>query len=132
MFEKDDETLGAASYYVTDTQKWAVSNVGRFVDSNNAEYTRNTLSQFTNTLDTELFQSARLSPGSLRYYGLGLENGNYSIRLLFGERDFPNSPTFLSVGRRAFDIYVQVCIIQKWNLFPEFVRILLSSLHSFV
>lgn len=109
VFENENETLGAASYYVTDTQKWAVSNVGRFVDSKNAEYTRNTLSPFTNTLDTELFQSARLSPGSLRYYGLGLENGNYTVKLLFGERDFANSPTFSGVGRRAFDIYVQVC-----------------------
>ncbi|XXG68671.1 hypothetical protein AAC387_Pa06g1706 [Persea americana] len=113
VFENENETLGAASYYVTDTQKWAVSNVGRFVDSKNAEYTRNTLSPFTNTLDTELFQSARLSPGSLRYYGLGLENGNYTVKLLFGERDFANSPTFSGVGRRAFDIYVQGNLVFK-------------------
>ncbi|KAF8408661.1 hypothetical protein HHK36_004724 [Tetracentron sinense] len=107
VFEMDNATLGPASYFVTDTNRWAVSNVGRFGESNNAEYTRFSSSQFTNTLDSELFQSARLSPGSLRYYGLGLENGNYTVSLQFAETAFQDSRTWESVGRRVFDIYLQ-------------------------
>ncbi|KAK9155257.1 hypothetical protein Sjap_002737 [Stephania japonica] len=107
LFERDNATLGPASYFTTDTRRWAVSNVGRFFDSNNAQYTRTQLSQFTNTLDPELFQTARLSPGSLRYYGLGLENGNYTVNLQFGEAEFPDTRTWHSRGRRVFDIYVQ-------------------------
>ena len=46
---------------------------------------------FTNTLDSELFQTARLSASSLRYYGLGLENGNYTVSLQFAKIAFVNS-----------------------------------------
>ncbi|KAK9121961.1 hypothetical protein Syun_019578 [Stephania yunnanensis] len=44
---------------------------------------------------------------SLRYYGLGLENGNYTVNLQFAEADFPDTRTWQSRGRRVFDIYVQ-------------------------
>ncbi|KAK7857216.1 putative lrr receptor-like serine/threonine-protein kinase [Quercus suber] len=79
VYERDNETLGPATYYVVDTERWAVSNVGYFSGSNNAQYTSSSLSQFTNTLDSELFRTTRLSASSLRYYGLGLENGNYTV-----------------------------------------------------
>ncbi|XP_077244468.1 putative LRR receptor-like serine/threonine-protein kinase At1g56140 [Tasmannia lanceolata] len=112
-FEEDNATLGAASYYVTGTKRWAVSNIGRFLESNNAEYTRYTTSLFTNTLDLGLFQSSRLSPGSLRYYGLGLENGIYTVSLQFAEASFPSSGTWDSIARRYFDIYVQGTLVSK-------------------
>lgn len=108
VYERDNETLGPATYFVTPTNRWAVSNVGRFGENNNAQYTSSSLSQFTNTLDPELFQTARISPGSLRYYGLGLENGNYTVTLQFAEIVIQNPPIWQSLGRRVFDIYVQV------------------------
>ena len=111
MYERDNETLGPATYYVVDTERWAVSNVGYFSGSKNAQYTSSSSSQFTNTLDSELFQTARLSASSLRYYGLGLENGNYTVSLQFAEIAFVNTDTWQSLGRRVFDIYIQVCII---------------------
>ena len=86
----------------SDTNRWAVSNVGLFFGSNNP--------QFTNTLDSELFQTARISAGSLRYYGLGLENGNYNLTLQFAETTIVNSNSWESLGRRVFDIYSQVSI----------------------
>ena len=113
VYEWDNETLGPATYYVIDTNRWAVSNVGYFGSSNDAQYTRLSLSQFTNTLDSELFQTARLSASSLRYYGLGLENGNYTVSLQFAETAFDNSNTWKSLGRRVFDIYIQVFIISS-------------------
>ncbi|XP_077244469.1 putative LRR receptor-like serine/threonine-protein kinase At1g56130 isoform X1 [Tasmannia lanceolata] len=113
VFDSDSETLGAASDYVTDANNWAVSNVGRFAENSNVSYTSFTSSQFTNTLDSELFQTARISPGSLRYYGLGLENGNYTVNLQFAETAFQNSQTWQSVGRRLFDIYIQGSLAHK-------------------
>ena len=110
VYERDNETLGPATYYVVDTDRWAVSNVGYFSGSNNAQYTSSSSSQFT-SLDSELFQTARLSASSLRYYGLGLENGNYTVSLQFAEIAFVNTITWKSLGRRIFDIYIQVCII---------------------
>ena len=108
VYETDNERLGAASYYVTTSRRWAVSNVGIFAGYNNISYTDNSLSQFTNTLNSELFQTTRLSASSLRYYGLGLQNGNYTVELQFAEIAFDNGRTWRSVGRRVFDIYVQV------------------------
>jgi Malectin domain len=52
-----------------------------------------------------------MSASSLRYYGFGLQNGNYTVELKFAEIGYPNPPPFVwqNVGRRVFDIYIQVC-----------------------
>ena len=36
LYERDNETLGPTTYYVVDTERWAVSNVGYFSGPNNA------------------------------------------------------------------------------------------------
>ncbi|KAA8523441.1 hypothetical protein F0562_009864 [Nyssa sinensis] len=113
VYERDYETLGPATYYVTNTTRWAVSNVGRFAESNNLQYTNLSSFQFTNTSDSDLFQTIRISPGSLRYYGLGLENGNYNVSLQFAEIGNKNPPTWRSLGRRVFDVYIQGNLVLK-------------------
>jgi serine/threonine protein kinase len=71
-------------------------------------------SQITNTLDPVLFQTSRISPGSLRYYGLGLENGNYTITLQFAETEMVETRRYWqSLGRRVFDIYVQGNLVER-------------------
>ncbi|KAL5731447.1 hypothetical protein ACHQM5_004172 [Ranunculus cassubicifolius] len=109
LFEAENSTFSPASYFVTSSLRWAVSNVGVFSDSSAPSYVANTLAQTTNTLDSELFQTARLSPGSLRYYGLGLQNGIYNVNLQFAEigLDAASSRRWQSFGRRIFDIYLQ-------------------------
>lgn len=89
IYEPDDASLPVASYYVTNSTRWGVSNIGRFMDSSNGSYIIYTSRRFTNTLDSELFQTARMSPSSLRYYGIGLKNGMYSVVLQFAEIFFP-------------------------------------------
>ncbi|GJN01754.1 hypothetical protein PR202_ga19046 [Eleusine coracana subsp. coracana] len=80
MYQADDANLTAASYFVTGAPTWGISNVGN---------------------------TARMSPSSLRYYGVGLENGNYTVTLQFAEFDYEDSQTWKSLGRRVFDIYIQ-------------------------
>ncbi|KAL6544629.1 hypothetical protein OROMI_023491 [Orobanche minor] len=106
-YESDNKTLGPATYHVTTSGRWAVSSVGLPSDSISPAYETTSQSQFTNTLDSELFRDARISAGSLRYYGLGLENGNYTVRLQFAEISILGTRTWRSLGRRVFDIYVQ-------------------------
>ncbi|GAB4836659.1 hypothetical protein Ancab_001571 [Ancistrocladus abbreviatus] len=113
VYESDNETLGPAIDFVTNMERWAVSNVGLFISNNNPSYTWFSSSQFTNTLDSELFQTSRLSAGSLRYYGLGLQNGNYTIILQFAETIIINGQTWKSLGRRVFDIYIQGNLASK-------------------
>ncbi|TVU15741.1 hypothetical protein EJB05_39279, partial [Eragrostis curvula] len=107
VYQPDDASLGPASYYVTGATTWGISNVGRFMDASNGSYIIYSSRQFPNSLDSELFQTARMSPSSLRYYGVGLENGNYTVTLQFAEFDFEDSQTWKSVGKRVFDIYIQ-------------------------
>ncbi|CAO2164034.1 unnamed protein product [Urochloa humidicola] len=113
MYEIDPTNLGAASYYVTGQTRWGVSNVGKFNQAANKSYIIYSSQQFQNALDSELFQTARMSPSSLRYYGIGLENGNYMVDLQFAELAFPDSDTWQSRGRRVFDIYVQGDLKEK-------------------
>ncbi|KAG6500487.1 hypothetical protein ZIOFF_040332 [Zingiber officinale] len=107
MYEIDNASLSSASYYVTDPVKWGISSVGSFADAANANYIINLGSEFDNTLDPGLFHNARMSASSLRYYGFGLQNGNYSIKLQFSEFIILGPTTWQSLGRRVFDIYIQ-------------------------
>ncbi|XP_021864482.2 probable LRR receptor-like serine/threonine-protein kinase At1g56140 isoform X2 [Spinacia oleracea] len=106
VYERDNEALGPATYFVPSSETWAVSNVGLFTSNNNVSYTFNTPRQFISQ-DSELFQTVRLSAGSLRYHGLGLQNGNYSVLLRFAEIQIANGRTWRSLGRRMFDIFIQ-------------------------
>lgn len=111
MYERDNETLGPATYFVNTANRWAVSNAGLHAGSNNPQYIYSSSSQFKNTLDSELFQTTRISAGSLRYYGLGLENGNYTVKLHFAEIAILDPPTWKSLGKRIFDIYIQARMV---------------------
>jgi hypothetical protein len=62
-------------------------------------------------INPELYMKARISPLSLTYYAFCLENGNYTVNLHFAEIEFTNDTTYYSLGRRIFDIYIQVIII---------------------
>ena len=110
-YEAENTALyGASSFYVTPiTENWAVSNVGSF---ENDSFVQNTSAQVIATNTPELYQTSRMSPGSLRYYGLGLVNGLYNVSLFFAETGFDDqsSRTWKSRGRRVFDIYIQVTI----------------------
>lgn len=58
--------------------------------------------------DSELYTTARMSPLSLTYYARCLANGNYTVTLHFAEIIFRDNRSYQSLGRRMFDIYVQV------------------------
>jgi hypothetical protein len=49
-----------------------------------------------------------MSPSSLRYFGVGLVNGDYVVTLQFAEIVFVDTQTWDSLGKRVFDIYIQV------------------------
>ncbi|KAL4554370.1 hypothetical protein LXL04_039507 [Taraxacum kok-saghyz] len=75
VHEQDNKPLGPSTYYLNPER----SNVGRRdILRNNTKSTKrkfnNTLAstscQFTNAIDSQLFQTARISAGSLRYNGI--------------------------------------------------------------
>uniref|UniRef100_J3MR61 non-specific serine/threonine protein kinase n=1 Tax=Oryza brachyantha TaxID=4533 RepID=J3MR61_ORYBR len=113
MYELDATNLGDSSYYVTNPTRWGVSNAGKWYQSPNDSKIIHSSEKIQNAVDSELFLTARMSPSSLRYYGLGLENGNYTVLLKFAELGYPDTPTWQSLGRRVFDIYIQGDLKEK-------------------
>lgn len=109
-FGADSAILGAASLYASSDGKWAVSNIGSFISNPNGnQYIAMTDSQVTETLDSELYKTARVSPNSLRYFGIGLQNGKYNVELHFAEiqMDDDTLASWKGLGRRVFDVYIQ-------------------------
>ncbi|KAJ6935789.1 LRR receptor-like serine/threonine-protein kinase RFK1 isoform X3 [Populus alba x Populus x berolinensis] len=111
-----EEEGGAAKYFVNEQSFWGFSSSGDFMDDNNFQNTRYTISMQSSTLP-ELYSTARISPISLTYFHYCLENGNYTVNLHFAEIQFTNDLTYKSLGRRIFDIYVQEILVwEKFNI----------------
>lgn len=109
-YDGDSETLGAASLYADPKYRWSVTNTGNFLfNPNGPVYIAKTDSQIAETLDSELYKTARISPGSLRYFGFNLMNGKYVVELHFAEITMDDTQSWKGLGRRLFDIYIQVC-----------------------
>lgn len=95
--------------YTSSNRQWAVSSTGNFISNpNGPQYITSTDTQIVGTLDSELYKTARISPSSLRYYGLGLRNGRYKIELHFAEIQMEDTRSWKGLGRRLFDIFIQV------------------------
>ena len=49
-----------------------------------------------------------MAPLYLNYYGLCMLNGNYKVKLHFAEITFSDDNAFTSLGKRVFDVSIQV------------------------
>jgi hypothetical protein len=109
-YKGDQNQAGPAKFIHEDTASWGFSSSGIFWDisKNISEpYTANNVS-ILRMYNSGLFTSARLSPLSLTYYASCLANGNYNVTLYFAEIVLRDNRSFLSLGRRIFDVYIQV------------------------
>ncbi|XP_028755453.1 probable LRR receptor-like serine/threonine-protein kinase At1g53430 [Neltuma alba] len=104
-YDSDLSPEGISSFSSSE-DKWAYSSTGTYLGNAKADYiARNTFS--LNITGPSFYQTARLSPLSLKYHGLCLLNGNYNVKLHFAEIMYPNDQTFSSLGRRIFDVSIQ-------------------------
>lgn len=89
---------------------WFSSNIGVFVGDKHVpeRVTIASNSSELNVVDSGLYMQARLSAISLTYYAFCFKNGNYNVNLHFSEIMFSGNNTYQSLGRRFFDIYIQV------------------------
>jgi hypothetical protein len=119
-YQADDEPKGASMYVLGANKRWALSSTGNFMDNDDDadEYTvQNTsrLSVNASSPSFGLYRTARVSPLSLTYYGICLGNGNYTVNLHFAEIIFTDDNTLYSLGKRLFDIYVQVRLCSQYS-----------------
>lgn len=105
-----DKTFGGEAQQISLKDNWEVSTTGRFWDMKenkpNMFIAENVSILSMN--NSELYTSARLSPLSLTYYARCLANGNYTVKLHFAEIVIRDNRSFQSLGRRIFDVYIQV------------------------
>ncbi|KAI3731702.1 hypothetical protein L1987_62891 [Smallanthus sonchifolius] len=117
-YKVDTERKGASQYHSDDN--WAFSSTGNFLDGNRGpnDYIISNTSTLHNisAFDTELYKTARIAAISLTYYGLCLMNGNYSVRLHFAEIVFTQDNSFTSLGKRVYDVYVQIAFLKCGDL----------------
>ena len=116
VYEGDQYEGGSAKFHPMNAY-WGFSSSGRFWDINRTitDY----IAQNVTVLGMNhsgLYTRARLSPLSLAYYGRCLVDGNYTVKLHFAEIIIRGNKSFYSLGRRIFNVYIQVLIIQKIRL----------------
>lgn len=107
VYEEDKGEAGPAKFQAKGN--WGFSSSGHFWDRNRStsDYIAKNVS-ILNMDNSELYTTARLSPLSFTYYGRCLLNGNYRVKLHFSEIIMRGNESFQSLGRRIFDVYIQV------------------------
>lgn len=111
-YEEDFNKEGQ-SVFASVEKRWAYSSTGIFTADENRGYLESNLSGL-NVSGEDIYKTARLSPQSLRYFGLCMRQGSYNVKLHFAEIMFTNDQTFSSLGKRIFDVSIQVN--KKWIL----------------
>ncbi|KAG2681608.1 hypothetical protein I3760_11G153100 [Carya illinoinensis] len=101
-----DSNRGGFSQFSSPSYKWAYSSTGVFTGKQETSYLAES-SGSLNVTGPDFYQTARLSPLSLKYYGLCLRKGSYKVKLYFAEIMFSDDQTFSSLGRRIFDVSIQ-------------------------
>ncbi|KAJ9562796.1 hypothetical protein OSB04_007956 [Centaurea solstitialis] len=107
--EYEDDSTDDQSYFHSVDERWAYSTSGVFTANDRAPY----IATPTNMTGVDIYKTARLSPGSLRYYGLCLRKGSYKVTLHFAEIGYSDDNTFSSLGRRYFDVSIQGVLRRK-------------------
>ncbi|EXB54095.1 putative LRR receptor-like serine/threonine-protein kinase [Morus notabilis] len=117
QYEEDTQNDVAATFYST-AEKWGFSSTGVFTGNDNGRFIFQDNSQ--NQTKAEIYQTARLSPISLKYYGLCMQKGSYKVQLHFSEIVFSNNQKFSSLGRRIFNVSIQGnLVLRDFNIVEE-------------
>ncbi|KAL0289553.1 UNVERIFIED_CONTAM: putative LRR receptor-like serine/threonine-protein kinase [Sesamum calycinum] len=94
------------SHFESYNNRWAYSSTGTYMGNDRGRFIAANYSSMVSPV-AEIYQTARLSPSSLKYYGLCLRKGSYRVRLHFAEIMYDDNSTFTSLGRRIFDVAIQ-------------------------
>ncbi|KAK3424564.1 hypothetical protein EUGRSUZ_F01353 [Eucalyptus grandis] len=106
-YTEDKEPPSASKSFLTG-HYWAYSSTGHFLDDKTDSDTYIVRNKSELSMDNaQLYMNARLSPISLTYYGFCLMNGTYNVSLHFAEIMFTGNKNYTSLGRRAFNVYIQ-------------------------
>ncbi|KAB2006273.1 hypothetical protein ES319_D11G333100v1 [Gossypium barbadense] len=108
IYEADYDGAGPSTFYRS--TNWAFSSTGIFLSDDRPDdiLVLDNRQVSVDGDEKQLYESARLAPSSLTYYAFCLANATYSVNLHFAEIQFTNDRNYSSLGRRIFDVYIQV------------------------
>lgn len=109
-YEADQDVGGVAKFVPVGDGRWGISTTGEFWDLSKGDsniYIANNAS-ILGMNNSDLYINARLSALSLTYFARCLAEGNYTVMLHFSEIIIRDNKSFYSLGRRIFDVYIQV------------------------
>ncbi|PRQ38034.1 putative protein kinase RLK-Pelle-DLSV family [Rosa chinensis] len=106
VYDQDNDT---SQFYLSPKGNWARSSAGSTVDQNDVSNSSMYLKSVRCGLSSEapLYDRARTSPVSLKYYGFCLRGGKYSVTLHFAEIIEEEDNDYRSTNKRVFDVYIQ-------------------------
>lgn len=117
-YHNDSDHLGASDFNIDPQHQWVVSNVGSFLPNSNTTdstvSTNHNISKRTEnqTLYQELYEKARISASSLRYYIVGLpDEDDYKVEIDFAEIVIEEKNSWRGLGRRYFNIFIQASVL---------------------
>ncbi|KAK3405535.1 hypothetical protein EUGRSUZ_K01762 [Eucalyptus grandis] len=111
-YEDDSQRATPSIFFKSDY--WGYSSTGYFTDDASTAVgyeVKNTSTLSMN--NAQLYMEARRSAISLTYYGFCLMDGPYNVTLHFAEIMFTGNKSYKSLGRRAFNIYIQGKLVWK-------------------
>ncbi|KAJ6300863.1 hypothetical protein OIU76_021627, partial [Salix suchowensis] len=100
-----DEDISTESFFSV-PGTWAYSCSGDFISTNrnSSEFVRNMTTGSCSGV-SDLYETSRFCPVSLKYYGFCLRKGSYTVELHFAE--YTPDEYYSSLGTRIFDVYIQ-------------------------
>ncbi|XP_019166735.1 PREDICTED: probable LRR receptor-like serine/threonine-protein kinase At1g53420 isoform X2 [Ipomoea nil] len=101
IYEGDLNSNGSSTFFLSSSSRWGYSSMGSY-SSINDEY-------IINDGDVSLYNSARVSPISLKYYGFCLRNDRYTVKLHFAElvNNSNYKTPYINKSGRVFDVDIQ-------------------------
>ncbi|XP_040362505.1 probable LRR receptor-like serine/threonine-protein kinase At1g53430 isoform X2 [Rosa chinensis] len=116
QYEEDLSPEGPSDF-ISSFEKWGYSSTGIYMGKEKADYTATNTSPLNGS---PIYQTARLSPLSLKYYGLCMLKGSYKVQLHFAEIKYSDNGTFTDLGQRIFDVSIQGNLVLKdFNIMKE-------------
>ncbi|KAK4484658.1 hypothetical protein RD792_007247 [Penstemon davidsonii] len=129
--EYDENSSDQVPSHFESNDRWASSSTGIYPGSSEAGFAATNVTTMIST-GGEIYRTARLSPSSLKYYGLCLRRGNYRVRLHFAEIMFTRGSSFGSLGRRVFDVAIQgEVVLRDFDIAKEANGVGIGIYHDF-
>ncbi|TQD86717.1 hypothetical protein C1H46_027740 [Malus baccata] len=118
---KYDQDNATSPFYTSPKENWAYSRSGSFgvPERNTSNYIKSMTCGLPIT-EAPLYEKARLSPVSLKYYAFCLREGNYTVTLYFNEIVYTKKADYTSLRKRVFDVYIQD--VRRLNYFKIRVK----------